>query len=51
MLNKLGLVLLGFVAGLVIGGVGAMACFGFTISRGMFTLQDMDILRAEDTAT
>ena len=51
MLKKIVLFVLGFLAGCIVGGILVMAYCGYTLSRGMFMLQDADILRAEDTAT
>ena len=51
MLKKLGLIALGLLVGIIIGGVGTMAYAGFGLARGMFMLQDTDIIRAEDAAT
>lgn len=51
MLKKLGLVALGLVVGLLIGGVGVMAHYGYSLARGMFMLQETDLVRAEESAT
>ena len=51
MLKKLGLVAIGFLVGFIVGGLGVMAYSGYTLAQGMFMLQDMDLSRAEDTAT
>jgi len=51
MLKKIGLIALAFLAGILLGGVGTMAYSGYTLAHGMFILQDMDLSRAEDSAT
>ena len=51
MLKKIGLLVLVFLTGCIVGGIIVMACYGYRLSRGMFVLQDMDIVRSENTAT
>jgi len=49
--KKLALIVLGLLVGIIIGGIATMAYVGFSLSRGMFMLQDTDIIRVEDAAT
>lgn len=51
MLKKIGLVALGLAVGLLIGGVGVMAHYGYSLARGMIMLQEADLVRAEEAAT
>ena len=49
--KKIVLFALGLLTGCVIGSIIVMAFYGYRLSRGMFMLQDMDIVMAEDSAT
>jgi hypothetical protein len=51
MLKNIGLVISGLLVGIVIGCIVTMAYGGCVLSRGMFLLQDGDIIQLEEAAT
>jgi hypothetical protein len=50
MWKKIGLVILGFVTGFVLGVILTMSYSGYTVARGMFALQEKEIFNLGEAA-